>query len=107
MSTGSSFRVNGVAQTFFSLWTATTSGSDVYRASGNVGIGTNTPGVPLDVNGTINATNTNIENNLHVGGVITSPAGGSMEVDTMTVRSLNVKNTTVVAERPPKNISLN
>jgi len=34
-------------------WTA--SGSDVYRASGSVGIGTATPSVALDVNGQINA----------------------------------------------------
>jgi len=105
-------RINGVAQTFggggsggSSAWT--TSGSDVYRASGKVGIGKTNPVQELDVNGTINATNTNIENNLYVGGVITSPAGGSMEIDKMTVRSLNIKNMTVVAERPPKNISLN
>ena len=109
MSSGSSFRINGVAQSFggtsSSAWT--TSGTDVYRSAGKVGIGKTNPVQELDVNGTINATNTNIENNLHVGGVITSPAGGSMEVDTMTVRSLNIKNMTVVAERPPKNISLN
>jgi hypothetical protein len=107
-------RINGVAQTFggggsggSSPWTTSGSGSDVYRASGKVGIGKTNPVQELDVNGTINATNTNIENNLYVGGVITSPAGGSMEIDKMTVRSLNIKNMTVVAERPPKNISLN
>jgi hypothetical protein len=56
MSSGSSLRINGVAQSFggtgSSAWT--TSGSDVYRSAGKVGIGTSSPGYVLDVAGDIN-----------------------------------------------------
>ncbi len=40
----------------------TLSGTNTYNTIGNVGIGTNAPTVPLDVNGTVNATALNLSN---------------------------------------------
>jgi len=52
LSSGSTLRINGTPAVF-SNWT-TASGSNIYRSSGNVGIGVSNPGYKLDVAGDAN-----------------------------------------------------
>lgn len=92
-----------------------------FVTNSNVGIANMTPTSALDVGEVLSVVNntsgvdvlivkqgnTYLSNSLYVGGVITSPTGGYIQADTILVRSLNIKDTVVVAERPPKNINLN
>jgi hypothetical protein len=90
-----------------------------FVTNSNVGIANTAPTHTLDVGevfSVINSTsggdvlilrgNAYLSNSLYVDGVITSPTGGYIRADTILVRSLNIKDTVVVAERPPKNVTI-
>ena len=49
--TGQLYESDGVTPRVFSNWTVHSNGNDLYRSSGNVGIGTTSPGYKLEVNG--------------------------------------------------------
>jgi hypothetical protein len=78
ISSGSTLRVDGTPAVF-SNWTVHTNASDIYRSSGNVGIGVTSPDYPLDVQFTgdsgIRAKNTGTSTGDHVSVYIDSGSG--------------------------------
>jgi len=99
-----------------SLWTQ--SGLNIYYTTGNVGISNTNPNHKLSVGTVVSIQETNTGDVLIVRGngnfsdevfiakKLTLPSGSELIADTINVRSLNVKETQVVAERPASIINL-
>ncbi|QOR60321.1 hypothetical protein, partial [Bathycoccus sp. RCC716 virus 1] len=88
----------------------TTSGTNVYRSSGNVGISNANPTHTLDVGSNVSVIDDGIDKlvirgNCYVINDIISL--GSIHTDILQAKDAFIKNTTVVAERPTRQVRLN
>ena len=80
LSTGSTLRINGTPAVF-SNWTVT--GSDIYRTSGNVGVGVTSPAYKLDVHGSANV-------GALTATTISGPVSGNASTATALASSVNI-----------------
>ena len=99
-----------------SYWTQ--NGNDIYYDGGNVGISNTAPTHTLSVGTVVSIQETasgdvlivrgngNFSDEVFIAKKLTLPSGSKLIADTINVRSLNVKETQVVAERPTSSINL-
>jgi hypothetical protein len=127
LSIGSTNEVLTVSGGGIPVWTApsggggggywTQNGSDIYYNTGNVGISNTAPTNTLSVGTVVSIQETAsgdviivrgngyFSDEVYVAKKLTLPSGSLLIADTIKVRSLNVKETQVVAERPASQIS--
>ena len=127
LSIGSTNEVLTVSGGGIPVWTApsggggggywTQNGSDIYYNTGNVGISNTAPANTLSVGTVVSIQETAsgdviivrgngyFSDEVYVAKKLTLPSGSLLIADTIKVRSLNVKETQVVAERPASQIS--
>ena len=99
-------------------WTQHTNGNDIYYNGGNVGISNTSPTNTFSVGTVVSIQETStgdvlivkgggyFNDDVYIAKRLTVPVGGEIKADTIKVRSLSQKGTTVVAERLVDTISL-
>jgi len=93
-----------------SYWTEHTNGNDVYYNSGNVGISNAAPTHTLDIGSNVSVIDDGVDK-LYIRGNVYSTndiiALGTIHTDIIKAKDAFIKNTTVVAERPTRQVRLN
>ena len=99
-----------------SVWSE--SSGNAYRSSGNVGISNTAPAHTLSVGTVVSIQETStgdvlivrgnghFSDEVYIAKKLTLPSGSKLIADTINIRSLNVKETQVVAERPASQVSI-
>ena len=93
-----------------SYWTEHTNGNDVYYNSGNVGISNTAPTHTLDIGSNVFVIDDGVDKLVIRGNVYSTNdiiALGTIHTDILKAKDAFIKNTTVVAERPTRQVRLN
>ena len=93
-----------------SYWTEHTNGNDVYYNTGNVGISNAAPTHTLDIGSNVSVIDNGVDKLVIRGNVYSTNdiiALGTLHTDILKAKDAFIKNTTVVAERPTRQVRLN
>ena len=93
-----------------SYWTEHTNGNDVYYNTGNVGISNAAPTHTLDIGSNVSVIDNGVDKLVIRGNVYSTNdiiALGTIHTDILKAKDAFIKNTTVVAERPTRQVRLN
>ena len=93
-----------------SYWTEHTNGTDVYYNTGNVGISNTAPTHTLDIGSNVSVIDDGVDKLIIRGNVYSTNdiiALGTIHTDIIKAKDAFIKNTTVVAERPTRQVRLN